>query len=345
MTQKYTRILACALLATSSLWVASAIAESAVSADYPSDSRIKILRYDPSDIFTIYTLYGYQTNIEFARGEEVQTISVGDRSLWQIIPSANRLFIRPMDDNVSTNMTVITNLHTYQFDIKSGSGPIEKNPHMVYVARFVYPEKNVQSAFIPAVSAAPIAPTTVYTPATDVPPVKPLLTPPPAAPLTSITPAADTKTDTPKATPFPTGGALASSIPAAPPPPPADAKPYTLPPAAPTMSAAPSKPSTNQMRTNNRYTYTGPDASAPVQVFDDGQTTFIRFADMSGKLPEVQAIDKDGNTAPVTTELRDGYLNVKAVHPRLLLTYSKDASQNVYLYNESLNDNGGAHGK
>jgi type IV secretory pathway VirB9-like protein len=344
MTQKFAHILLCSLLASSSIYASSALAQATNSADYPSDSRIKILKYDPSDIYTIYTLYGYQTNIEFARGEEVQTISVGDRSLWQIIPSANRMFIRPMDDNVSTNMTVITNLHTYQFDIKSGSGSIDNNPRMVYVARFTYPEKNVQTAFIPAAQVPPITPTG-YTPAVDSPPVKPLLTPPPAAPLTSITPAPENKTAAPKTTPFSSATPLLSPMPAAAPPPPADAKPYTQPSTTPATTAELPQNSTPEAKLNNRYTFTGPDALAPVQVYDDGKTTFMRFADMSGTLPQVKAISNDGTVTPVPAEIRNGYVAVNAILPRMLLAYSNDASQNVYLYNEALSNNGGVHGK
>ena len=104
----------------------------------PSDTRIKMLTYDESDIYTITAKYGYQTNIVFGKGEEIQTLSLGDRSLWQLIPSGNRLFIRPMEYGMQTNMTLLTNKHSYQFDIKSVAD--EKSGGNIYVARFVYPD-------------------------------------------------------------------------------------------------------------------------------------------------------------------------------------------------------------
>lgn len=105
--------------------------------ELPADNRIKILTYSPSDVFTVPTKYGYQTSIVFAHNEEIKTVSVGDRSMWQIIPSANRIFLRPMDDELSTNMTVITSIREYNFDIKSVA-PEQKNN--LYVVQFRYPE-------------------------------------------------------------------------------------------------------------------------------------------------------------------------------------------------------------
>lgn len=113
--------------------------------DRPVDvqGRITMLEYDKDDIYTIACKVGYQTNIEFSPHEEVETISVGDRSFWQLIPSGNRLFIRPMQENVATNMTLITNRRSYQFDLKS-VGP--RDSRVMYVARFVYPEDEARKA-------------------------------------------------------------------------------------------------------------------------------------------------------------------------------------------------------
>lgn len=269
--------------------------------EYPSDSRIKMLRYDPSDIFTIYTLYGYQTNIEFARSEEIQTISVGDRSLWQIIPSGSRLFIRPMDDDVSTNMTVITNLRTYQFDLKSGSGTLEENPRMVYVARFTYEDPQLATMYVPTTQNSPITPV-ISGPEQMEAPIKPLVTPPPAAPLTSITPPQ------------------------------------------PEASAPPSPPSPSASGSINQlYTYTGPDELAPVQAYDDGQYTYLRFSNTS-HLPTIRTLAADGKATPVAYTIRDGVAVVPTVAPGLMLSYER-TNQTVYVYNEAMSQESPAHGQ
>lgn len=129
----------------------------------PVDGRIKLLKYDANDIYTVTTRVGYQTNIEFSTQEEIQTISVGDRSFWQIIPNGNRLFIRPMSEDVSTNMTVITSKRSYQFDLKSVDS---KTRRIIYVARFIYPEDRpkqpaaaaVDPFLMQPVQAAPVTP-------------------------------------------------------------------------------------------------------------------------------------------------------------------------------------------
>lgn len=162
--------------------------------DLPADKRIKLLTYDTNDIYTLNTRIGYQTNIEFSPREEIDTISVGDRSFWQIIPSGNRLFIRPMQEDVATNMTVITNRRSYQFDLKSGS---EKDKSVVYVVRFVYPDEGrrmqpsmIEDPFL-AVMAAPAAP--VYAQPVAPAPAPVYIAPPPPVSLKPITsPAAPT---------------------------------------------------------------------------------------------------------------------------------------------------------
>lgn len=309
-------------------------APQATAADeYPTDGRIKILRYDANDIFTIYTLYGYQTNIEFAKNEEIQTISVGDRSLWQIIVAGSRIFIRPMDDDVTTNMTVITNLRTYQFDLKSGSGELDKNPRMVYVARFSYPEKNADK-IMPTTQASPIAP--VAQSAAPEKAYRPLMTPPPAEPIKTITPTVTTP-------PVQTAAPLAQS----PTPAVQTATPYTTSPTVKNLSL-PQKSDMMQPVSrplNYLYTYTGPDNLAPVQVYDNGRETFMRFENKAGALPEILLMDDKGNLHAATTRIENGFLVIDGVEPRMVLSYPSTEKQAVYVYNEAMNPGDISHGE
>lgn len=128
-------------------------------ADVPitTDSRIKTFVYNENDVFSVLTHYGYQSNVEFGRGESVVTVSVGDRVAWQIIPSGRRLFIKALEENAHTNMTVVTNKRAYQFDLRaSGKEPLHPSEELVYVVRFFYPEE--QSAVMPSAhSVMPVA--------------------------------------------------------------------------------------------------------------------------------------------------------------------------------------------
>ncbi|MEY3106032.1 MAG: Type secretion system protein virB9 precursor, partial [Pseudomonadota bacterium] len=57
------------------------------------DSRIRIMVYNPDDVFKYVGYYGYQASIELSQGEAVETISMGDTVAWQVVPSGNRIFI------------------------------------------------------------------------------------------------------------------------------------------------------------------------------------------------------------------------------------------------------------
>lgn len=113
-----------------------------ISQPVVSDSRVKTFVYNENEVYTILTQFGYQTNIEFGRGEEIQTISVGDRVSWQIIPAGRRLFIQTLNDEAQTNMTVVTDRRSYQFDLQSTGHTKGNEDRLVYVARFYYPDED-----------------------------------------------------------------------------------------------------------------------------------------------------------------------------------------------------------
>lgn len=121
----------------------------------PTDSRIKTFVYNANDVYRVLTHYGYQMNIEFGDEEEIETISVGDRSGWQITPDGNRLFVRAMDDKAHTNMTVITEERTYQFDLYSAKPGEQGWDELVYVVRFYYPPET-GTQFAASQPAAPM---------------------------------------------------------------------------------------------------------------------------------------------------------------------------------------------
>ena len=122
------------------------------------DSRIRTLVYSPNEVFRVVVHYGYQTNIEFANGEEVQTILVGNSYAWQLSPLSNRLFIKPLEENILTNMTLITNKRTYQFELQSKDLMGFTDDELVYVMRFFYPDDSVdvvsQDTYVASMVAA-----------------------------------------------------------------------------------------------------------------------------------------------------------------------------------------------
>lgn len=108
-----------------------------------TDSRIKTLVYNPNEVYQLKFHYGYQSYMEFAEGESIEMISIGESFAWRLTPADRRLFIRPLEIAAHTNMTIITNLRTYQFDIRSGEYDGRADEELVYVIRFFYPKPRV----------------------------------------------------------------------------------------------------------------------------------------------------------------------------------------------------------
>ena len=107
-----------------------------------TDSRIKTYVYSPNEVFLLVLHYGFQSNIEFDKNESVETITLGDSFAWKITPLGNRLFIKPMERNIRTNMTIITNKRTYQVDLVAKELENGDEKDLVYVVRFQYPKKS-----------------------------------------------------------------------------------------------------------------------------------------------------------------------------------------------------------
>jgi len=115
------------------------------------DPRLQRVTYDAGQIVQLQGTPGYQTTILLSPGELVQNVSIGDSSLWQVNvdKAGDHLFLKPNQAGAPTNMTVITNLRIYNFELVSLSFP---TPEMAYVVQFDYP-----SAAAPGANARDLA--------------------------------------------------------------------------------------------------------------------------------------------------------------------------------------------
>lgn len=105
-----------------------------------TDSRIRTVMYNPNEVYRFLGHYKYQSSIEFETGnEEVLTVSVGDSMAWQIVPAEDRIFLKPIEQDATTNMTVITNKRVYHFELHASTANDIRDPEMVFVLRFLYP--------------------------------------------------------------------------------------------------------------------------------------------------------------------------------------------------------------
>ncbi|MEO0348022.1 MAG: TrbG/VirB9 family P-type conjugative transfer protein, partial [Pseudomonadota bacterium] len=62
-----------------------------------------------------------------------------DNFAWQITPVDRRIFVKPTEENIHTNLTVITNVRTYHFELLAKSPTDEVDYNFAYVVRFFYP--------------------------------------------------------------------------------------------------------------------------------------------------------------------------------------------------------------
>jgi type IV secretion system protein VirB9 len=122
------------------------------------DPRIYVVDYDPAQVVELRATMGYQTFVEFSPDEHIENVAVGDATGWQITPNraANLLFVKPMGEVPTTNMTVVTNYRHYEFELNVRPHAPAGDRSIVYTLRFQYPE--VAVARVEAKPATPEPP-------------------------------------------------------------------------------------------------------------------------------------------------------------------------------------------
>jgi type IV secretion system protein VirB9 len=102
------------------------------------DPHLQAVDFDSERIVQLRGAPGYQMMVELSPDEQIQSVALGDSSSWQVSVNkeGDRLFVKPTQSDVSTNMTVVTSVRVYNFDLASLSGPSSDMP---YTVQFRYP--------------------------------------------------------------------------------------------------------------------------------------------------------------------------------------------------------------
>lgn len=82
------------------------------------------------------------TEVQFGEDERIVNIQNGDIAAWTIDVGKNlpnTLFLKPTLPDSNTNMTVITNRHTYYFHLISD----DKQSTPLYALKFIYPKSGI----------------------------------------------------------------------------------------------------------------------------------------------------------------------------------------------------------
>lgn len=109
------------------------------------DPHIRIVDYNPMNLVKLSTFYGVSTHVQFADGETIQAVALGDDQAWKVVPRENHLFIKPQAKKADTNLTVVTNLRTYQFALvvhprRPNDSTAWADPNLIFSLTFRYPD-------------------------------------------------------------------------------------------------------------------------------------------------------------------------------------------------------------
>lgn len=101
-------------------------------------TRARTVDYAPDRVVQLHAAPGYQLMLELAADEHIENVAVGDSGAWQVTANkrGDRLFLKPIQAGVTTNMVVITDVRVYSFELVPMSAP---QPDMAYAVRFRYP--------------------------------------------------------------------------------------------------------------------------------------------------------------------------------------------------------------
>lgn len=108
-----------------------------------TDSRIRTVRYSDNEVYQFIGHYNFQSSIEFGPDEKILTVSIGDSMAWMVNPSGSRLFIKPIEQNALTNMTVLTDKHSYLFELHAEETRDIRDKGLIFTLRFIYPQNEV----------------------------------------------------------------------------------------------------------------------------------------------------------------------------------------------------------
>ncbi len=108
-----------------------------------ADPRIKQYTYSPTTVYRLDVAMKIITSIEFAPGEAIDSVLMGDSESWEVIrlQSGNVLAVKPLIAGARTNMTVYTSQRSYTFELRAvaaSSGSANLN----YRIGFRYPEQD-----------------------------------------------------------------------------------------------------------------------------------------------------------------------------------------------------------
>jgi type IV secretion system protein VirB9 len=107
-----------------------------------ADARIREVNYTDGNVIQIRSAFRTATQIEFAPGEVIKFVAMGDTVSWEVAPADNSLFVKPRERAGATNLIVVTDFQgtkrNYTFELSAVASA--RAPGTFFKVRLRYPE-------------------------------------------------------------------------------------------------------------------------------------------------------------------------------------------------------------
>ncbi len=112
---------------------------------YGSEKRFKYWNYNPNGVYYFEGYNMHPSYIEFGDQEIINTVYSPKSEYWEFSPMQNRLFLKPINENADTTLTVMTNERVYFFELHAYQvqGPFDDN--VTFFIKFRYPPQTKNS--------------------------------------------------------------------------------------------------------------------------------------------------------------------------------------------------------
>lgn len=137
------------------LAVASASSAQVRPQSNSGDPRLQTVDYDAKQVVQLEGVPGYELMVELSPDEQIVNVAVGDSSAWQVNvnQAGDRFFIKPTQASGPTNMTVITTVRTYNFELYPRLAP---GPDTAFNVQFRYPPPRADTSVDEYVDVSPL---------------------------------------------------------------------------------------------------------------------------------------------------------------------------------------------
>lgn len=129
------------------LVVAGAAHAESVPRPLATDSRVRTVVYHAGQVVPVLGTFGYGTLVEFAPGEVVKDVAVGDSEAWSVekVRGDSALVVKPVIADAPSNLIVHTDRRDYLFDLP-GVGEKGDRAAVTFNVRFAYPDEERRAA-------------------------------------------------------------------------------------------------------------------------------------------------------------------------------------------------------